>query len=193
MPALWRFTRTETARRVYETLKRHGVTATQMEEYVVESSNADQSREPPVDIDIRVLGPPTARTHTETHTAFSELRDDERAVCAFAGDQLVGYLFLGAPNLTYHIHPLESDVEFDGGYIRRVFVAPEARNRGIATALISRAVSESERRGARSVHALIARDNRPSQWAFEACGFSPVRVRSYYRIGSWRRRTVAEA
>jgi GNAT superfamily N-acetyltransferase len=192
MPALWRLTRTDPARRVYEALKARGVTATQMDEYVAETADAGATRELDADVEIRGLDPSAARRHDEWDDAFDELRDDERAMCAFDGDRLVGYLFLGEPASTYHIHPLETDVTFPGGYVRRVFVAPPARNRGIATALVSQAVAAADDDGAETVHALIARDNRPSQWTFEANGFCPERTHSYYRIGPWRRLNVTE-
>ncbi|ELZ81815.1 protein N-acetyltransferase-like protein [Haloferax elongans ATCC BAA-1513] len=192
MPALWRLTRTETARRVYETLKSLGITGTQMDEYVTETAADRPNREPDAAIDIRALAPDDARPHEQTYDAFSELRDDEQAVCAFDGDDLVGYLFLGDPGLTYHVKPLEKRLHIPGGYIRRVFVDPAARNQGIATALVSRAVAEAENRDADTVHALVARDNRPSQWTFEANGFRVERTRSYYRIGPWNRRSVSE-
>ncbi|WP_396611575.1 GNAT family N-acetyltransferase [Haloferax sp. S1W] len=191
MPALWRLTRTETARRVYEALKAHGVTATQMDEYVTETSGDRPIRDPDADVERRTLASDEARQYERTYDAFFELRDDEQAVCAFDGDSLVGYLFLGDPGLTYHIKPLERDLHIPGGYIRRVFVAPAARNRGIATALVSRAVDEAEKRGADTVHALVARDNRPSQWTFEANDFRVERTRAYYRVGPWRRRAVS--
>ncbi|GGC69006.1 GNAT family N-acetyltransferase [Haloferax sulfurifontis] len=195
MPALWRLTRTETARRVYDALKARGLTATQMDEYVADADAADADRGPPAGVEIRALDPEDARRFEARYDAFSELRDDETAVCAFDGGPdveraLVGYLFLGDPGLTYHVHPLEADVTVPGGYVRRVFVAPEARNRGIATALVSRAVAVAAGQGAETVHALVARDNRPSQWTFESVGFRVARTRSYYRVGPWRRRRV---
>ncbi|WP_049917629.1 GNAT family N-acetyltransferase [Haloferax denitrificans] len=204
MPALWRLTRTETARRVYDALKARGLTATQMDEYVADADAADADRDPPAGVEIRALDPEDARRFEARDDAFSELRDDETAVCAFdagsdesdetngeaADADPVGYLFLGDPGLTYHIHPLEADVTVPGGYVRRVFVAPEARNRGIATALVSRAVAVAGERGAETVHALVARDNRPSQWTFESVGFRVARTRAYYRVGPWRRRRV---
>jgi len=207
MPALWRLTRTETARRVYDALKARGLTATQMDEYVADADAADAGRDPPPGVEIRALDPAEARRFEARDDAFAELRDDETAVCAFDGGSgerdgeggengevadadPVGYLFLGDPGLTYHIHPLEADVTVPGGYVRRVFVAPEARNRGIATALVSRAVAVADDRGAETVHALVARDNRPSQWTFESVGFRVARTRAYYRVGPWRRRRV---
>ncbi|ELZ79198.1 N-acetyltransferase [Haloferax sp. Atlit-6N] len=195
MPALWRLTRTETARRVYDALKARGLTATQMDEYVADADAADVGRDPPAGVEIRALDPAEATRFEARYDAFSELRGDETAVCAFDGGAdeepvLVGYLFLGDPGLTYRVHPLEADVTFPGGYVRRVFVAPEARNRGIATALVSRAVAVAGERGAETVHALVARDNRPSQWTFESVGFRVARTRAYYRVGPWRRRRV---
>ncbi|ELZ96487.1 protein N-acetyltransferase-like protein [Haloferax mucosum ATCC BAA-1512] len=207
MPALWRLTRTETAHRVYDALKARGVTGTQMDEYVARTAGVE-TRNPPSGVEVRALDPEDARVYEQTHEAFAELRDDERAVCAFDADTdptgdasdgdtradaaPVGYLFLGDPGLTYRIHPLETDVTFPGGYIRRVFVAPSARNRGIATTLVSRAVSLADKQDAGTVHALVARDNRPSQWTFEANDFRVERTRSYYRVGPWSRRSSTE-
>jgi hypothetical protein len=42
-----------------------------------------------------------------------------------------------------------------------------------------------------TVHALVAVDNRPSQWTFEANGFERRRVHAYLRLFGYRRRDVS--
>lgn len=186
MPALWRLTRNERARGVYEALKRVGVTGTRMFQYVADprdDAGADADVEG-VEFDAR--GPADVG---EAYEAFDELRDDETVLCALDGGGIVGYLFLSV-DATHRIHPLEETLTFDGGYVRRVFVRPSHRGRGIATALVSRARAAAADAGAEEVHALVALDNRPSQWVFEANGFERRFEHVYYRVGALRRRRI---
>jgi GNAT superfamily N-acetyltransferase len=71
-----------------------------------------------------------------------------------------------------------------------VFVHPDHRNRGVATALVSRAREWARERGADAVHALVALDNRPSRWTFEANGFEPRHEHVYYRLFRLTHRSI---
>jgi GNAT superfamily N-acetyltransferase len=188
MPALWRLTRNDYARRVYEALKGVGVTGTQMYQYV---ADPDDGRGADRDVDGVRFEVRTPDAVGDEYDAFAEVRDDERVLCAVDEGAVVGYLFLSF-DARHRVHPLEETLRFDGGYVRRVFVRPADRNRGIATALVARARSEAADRGAERIHALVARDNRPSQWVFEANGFAPRYEHTYYRLFGLSHRDVAD-
>lgn len=186
MPALWRLTRNGHARRVYEALKRVGITGTRMYQYV---ADPDDGRGATRAVDGVRFEARTAEHVGDEYAAFDELRPDETVLCALDDGDVVGYLFVSV-DAGHRVHPLEETLQFDGGYVRRVFVRPTHRNRGIATALVSWAREWASERGASAVHALVAADNRPSQWTFEANGFERRHRHTYYRIGRFTRRTI---
>lgn len=188
MPALWRLTRNERARRVYEALKRVGVTGTRMYQYVADPRDDAGGDAAVAGIEFERRAPSEVGNEYE---AFAELRDDETVVCALDGGEIVGYLFVSL-DATHRVHPLEQTLTFDGGYVRRVFVRPSHRGRGVATALVSRARTVAADAGAEEIHALVALDNKPSQWVFEANGFEVRSEHVYYRVGGLRRRRVRD-
>lgn len=203
----WRLTRNDYGRAVFDFFADHGLKVARMYGYV-----ADLDADPPRDstledsaLELRV-GDASA-VEPDEHAAFGELLPEERVVVvvdtdagagtepasrqtarSFSAGPVVGYLFVSAGRPIY-VHPLETELRFDGAYVRRVFVEPTHRQRGIATALVaeSRRVAR-ESFDASETHALIAPDNRPSQWVFEANGFRRVHEYDYARIGGWTRR-----
>jgi GNAT superfamily N-acetyltransferase len=188
MANLWRLTRNDHARRVYDALKRLGITATRMDEYVAPSTR-EADREPPEGV---TIGPEHPDTLNETVCpALPEHRPDETILVAREDDEVLGYLFV-SPAPTIHVHPLEADRSFEGAYVRRVLVHPEARNRGVATALVARAQALAAEWGLETVHALVALDNRPSQWTFEANGFERRHRHTYLRMFGYRHRDVRD-
>lgn len=207
MANLWRLTRNDHARRAYDALKRVGITATRMYEYVASSAEG-VSRDPPAGVTIGAEDPDSLAR--EECPALPEHRDDETVLVArertgedegtgqegtgqerTEDGEVLGYLFV-SPAPTIHVHPLETDLSFDGAYVRRVFVHPDARNRGVATALVARTRTLAHEWGLAAVHALVALDNRPSQWTFEANAFEKRHVHTYLRVVGYRRRTVSE-
>ncbi|QIB75858.1 GNAT family N-acetyltransferase [Halogeometricum borinquense] len=188
MPALWRLTRTDHARRVYETLKRVGITGTRMYQYVADPTDG---RGAGGDADGVRLETRTREDVGNEYEAFAELLPEERVICALDDETIVGYLFVSL-DARHRIHPLEETLRFDGGYVRRVFVRPDYRNRGIATALVSRARKWAADRDATAVHALVARDNKPSRWLFESNGFEPRHEHVYYRVGPLSHRSIEQ-
>jgi GNAT superfamily N-acetyltransferase len=122
--------------------------------------------------------------------ALPERRDDEAILVASADGEVLGSLFV-SPAPTIRVHPLETALSFDGAYVRRVFVHPHARNRGVATSLVARARELALEWNLDTIHALVAVDNRPSQWVFEANGFERRRIHSYVRVFGYRRRDVS--
>jgi GNAT superfamily N-acetyltransferase len=87
-----------------------------------------------------------------------ELRHALTYVCAYAGDELVGFVRLA----------------WDGGihaFLLEPTVRPEYRRRGIGRTLVERAVAVARERGLEWVHV----DYEPPLAAFyQACGFRPT-------------------
>ena len=176
MVELWRLTRNRYGRACYDRLRAMGVTATVMTEYVAAldgppSERADTSLTVEACDSKRPLAAPT-----------EELIDGEVVLGAFDGATPLGYLFYSV-DATHHIHPLERDLSFDGAYLRRVYVAPDHRQRGVASTLVAAACHRAHRAGTDRATALVARDNVPSRALFESHGFEGVRDRRYVRVG----------
>lgn len=176
---LFRLTRNRYGRQVYDRLRDAGLTATWMTEYVREPLPAGD--EPPScpngSVDVVAPGfvdPLDAPTH--------ELLSDEVVLAAVEDGAPRGYLFLSV-DATLEIAPVERSMSFDGGYVRRVFVDPEHRERGFASALVAAACVEARERGATRATALVARDNAPSRQLFERRGFDATRRHLYARVG----------
>ena len=65
------------------------------------------------------------------------------------------------------------------GQVEDLFVLPEYRKRGIATALIHHCVAESRRRGAKEVLIVADPDDTPKN-IYARMGFRPVAVHGHY-------------
>ncbi|WP_129112762.1 GNAT family N-acetyltransferase [Halegenticoccus tardaugens] len=197
MLPLWRLTRNRYGRALYESLRELGVTGTRMYEYVTDLDDGDVARPAPESgVELRVCDPDDSGPNDPDDldarpAAFDERRPDELVVVARSGGETAGYLLLSADGSLY-VRPLETDLTFDGAYVRRLFVDPVHRNRGIATALVATALATArDEFGAGRATALVAADNRPSQWVFEANGFRRERIHAYYRLFGLARRTTA--
>ncbi|MFC7139305.1 GNAT family N-acetyltransferase [Halosimplex aquaticum] len=187
MTGLWRLTRNRYGRTVYDGLAAVGVTATWMREYVADPKSVP-SPDPPSGVSVGEVDPSRVAA---LDAPVGELVDGERVVATTDGDEAVGYLFCST-DATHRIHPLERRLSFDGAYIRRVFVAPEHRQRGVASALVRAACQWARERDADRATALVALDNRPSRALFEKHGFVAERAHRYVRLGPLSTRSVAE-
>ena len=178
----WRLTRTDRARAVYEFLAERGVTATWMTEFRRPLATPTEAA-PPAAVDV---GPREPAVVEELGAPVEQLLDDERVVAATEDGAPRGYLFLSV-DATHHIHPLERELHVEGAYLRRVFVAPEHRGRGVAAALVAAACRAASAE-ADAATALVALDNGPSRALFRGCGFAPARAYRYARAGplTWR-------
>lgn len=184
---LWRVTRNEYGRRVYETLADLGIKVAKLDQYVRDLSTVPGPAAPAgVDIDCRRAG----ELDRSEADAFVEPAPIDRVVTARVDGDLAGYGFL-SHNRPVYVEALDSERLFEGAYVWRVFVDPESRNRGIATVLVRRALREAAKQGADRVNALVAVDNVPSKRVFTANGFEPKKRVSYYDLfGFERRRTT---
>lgn len=188
MSELWRVTRNRYGRAVYEALKTVGITGTVMYEYSKELDGETGHEGGSGDGQYTVFQPSPERV-TPIGAPVDELHPDEEIVAAFADDTPLGYLFLSV-DATLEIDPLDQIRQFEGAYIRRVFVAPDHRGRGVATAMLTAACRRAADRDAGRATALVAVDNVPSRGLFERCGFEPRRVRRYARAGPFSYRSV---
>jgi GNAT superfamily N-acetyltransferase len=183
---LWRATRNQYTRRVYAVLKRNGLTATMLYDFERSLESTRREDEEP---DTRQLSCRVSELSTISSIDPPEmaLHPEETVIAAWWGGTPSGYAFV-SHNLTLYIDPLEKEYSFETGYIRRVFVAPEYRNRGIATKLIQQACTYLSERSATTAKALIAFDNLPSLNLFRGCGFEAVGYHQYLRVGPFCRR-----
>lgn len=192
----WDVTRTPYARSVYETLKRLGITATRMYEYRGPVAAVDRSARSALADGIRITRVPP-RVHPVAYAIdFSrpvEPHQDEWVLVATEGTDPVARLLVSDAE-SHYIEALERPRSVDGAYIRRVFVVPGRRGRGIASALLEEAMAVvRDELDVDTATALIAADNRPSQLLFERQGFRRVERHEYARVGPlshYRRRPV---
>lgn len=93
----------------------------------------------------------------------ARVSSDPRILCLTArdaGEAIVGFVRLDlAPDRTAEV---------------TVLVAPEARRRGVGSALLERALTEARRKALRQLVALIQLDNEPAQGFFDQAGFEPT-------------------
>lgn len=187
----WRLTRNQYTRRAYDALKTLGVTATQLHEHeaVVDDIDDGRSSTPPTDARIERLSASQVRARG-IDIDFSipvDLRDGERVVIATAGGRPVARAVVTDAAAPYE-DALERAVPVTGAYVRKVFVVPDRRGQGIASATLRAALSLArDDLAAETMTALVAADNRPSQRLFEACGFERVAVHEYVRVGPFFR------
>lgn len=182
MLPVWRVTRTRHARRAYDVLKTLGVTATWMYEYRTGSLAVDAST-PPTGVSVETWPADAAIDLGLDGAPGFEPRDGELAAVAVREGRPVGRALVGADGVPY-VGPLERAVAVRGAYVRRVFVATDERGRGVATAVLARALAAArERLDATAACALVAADNRPSRRLFEGCGFESDRRHEYVRVG----------
>ena len=195
----WRLVRNRYTRRIYETLSTAGLTVSRMVEYEVDlHERASRDGTGPLDVPAQTTFhtvPATADPVRRLDLDFSipvTFLDDEWVTAATADGEAVGRSLVSAGQHPY-VDALGRQMTFDGAYLRRVYVHPEWRNCGIARRLVAEALRVANREfGVDTAAALIAPDNKPSQWAFEANGFEPVRRHDYLSVFGREYRRVTD-
>ncbi|MFD1587341.1 GNAT family N-acetyltransferase [Halorientalis brevis] len=186
----WWLTRNRHGKRVYEFLAERGIRVSKLERYVRSTGGVETAAVTGPE-DVEFTCQQASDVDATAVDAFEEPAATDRILIATDDETVVGYLFLSHDRSVW-VDPLETELDVDGAYIWRVFVDPAHRKRGIATALVERAVQEAARLGAGQAIALVAVDNYPSKQVFQANGFRADRVIGYYRLFGLTRRTVRE-
>jgi GNAT superfamily N-acetyltransferase len=181
MLPLWRVTRNRFGKRLHARLDDVGITVSRLDEYRVPLP-ADYAATTPDDVSIRPVDPGSL----PADVPVEELVDDETVLTA-VDDGVAGYVFVSV-GARVPVPELGTEMAFDGAYVRRLYVDPAHRRRGIASGLVDAAKALGADQGADAAVALVAVDNRPSQWTFEARGFEPVARHVYDRLGRLERR-----
>lgn len=183
---VWKLTRTSVGRKVFEALASAGVVVSRLAQFEHTLGRPLPNPDAPEGISLRV-GPPETFPLTGRMDR-SELSDRDRIVAAVAGDRVVGVQPVSV-NRSFYVEPLERAIDFDGAYFWGLYVAPEWRRQGVATAVIARALSfVAEETPATSVQTLVGIDNAPSKRALRGVGFERESTRSYYRAFGFRYR-----
>jgi GNAT superfamily N-acetyltransferase len=183
---IWKLTRTSVGRQVFDALANAGVVVTRLAQFEHTLDRPLPDPPAPGGVSLRV-GPPNAFTLTG-RMARSELSGRDRIVAAVADDRVVGVQPVSVSR-SFHVKPLERTVDFDGAYFWGLYVAPEWRRQGVATALVARALSfVAEATPERRVQTLVGIDNAPSKRVLRSTGFERERTRSYYRAFGLRHR-----
>lgn len=80
---------------------------------------------------------------------------------------------------------IEYRIVADEAELCEIAVAPRARRRGLARALVAHLVADAAARGATALHLEVRRDNAPARALYAAAGFAPVgERRRYYADGA---------
>ncbi len=196
MIPVWRLVRNRHTRRVYETLSALGVTVSRMIEYEV---YLDDRHDGETDVAVPAgvsfeSAPATAGPVRAMDLDFSipvTFLDNEWVIAATVGGEAVGRALVSVGQHP-HVDPLGERMRFNGAYVRRVYVEPAWRNRGVARRLVAGTLPVARTElGADAASALVAPDNKPSRRVFGANGFEPVRHHDYLSVfdREWRRVT----
>lgn len=187
---VWKITRTSVGRRVFDALADAGVVLSRLEQYEHGLEQPIPDPSDPEGVSLSVVAPGEVTLAGRMNRP--ELSAEDRIVAAVADGRVVGVLPVTIDR-PFYVHPLEETIDFTGAYLWGLYVDPEWRRRGIATALVARALAFVDDRTDRpSVQALVGVDNVPSKRLFTDAGFERTRVRSYYRLFGLRRRGERE-
>ena len=128
----------------------------------------------------QVVNPSHAISAVDRHGQLLGVAGFKTAKGALVGgtwaDMKVVYGIFGATWRTAMIALIEKDTENERFLIDGLFVAPEARGRGIGTALLDAIVAEGHRRGYDSVRLDVVDSNTRARALYERHGFRPLKT-----------------
>lgn len=188
---LWRVTRHDTVKRLYQRLRAPGVFVAQLDRLNRSTAGLDHAAsDVPAGVKIEV--------HPASGSALSDLdgldvapiAPSDRIVVARRDGTPVGWCCLS--DRPMYVSELQRRLRFSGAYLWRLYVRSGERGRGIGSAIIREAVSQARiGMDAKTISALVAPDNLPSRKAFHALGFTPIdRYTSAGCLGrEWHHRT----
>jgi len=168
---LWRLTRHERVRALYDRLSSAGVFLARLDRFERPTTGAAGTLPgPPDDVTTSVVG---AAEWVPDRLECAPLAPGDRLVVAAAAGEPVGWCCLS--DRPVYVPELHRRLRFEGAYLWRLYVVPDERDRGVGTAVVARAVrAAAERPGTDRIVALVAPDNVPSRKAFDALGFRPT-------------------
>lgn len=168
---LWRLTRNDAGRTLYELLDCAGISFAALLRYRA-SADAGDTVEPSANADADVRFTTLSDRDRPLPARLADARSDADVVpCAVIEDTVVGYCLLSDRPVT--VPEIDATIDPDGAYLWRLYVDPDFRGRGIGTRLIEHARGVAAGRyGVPAVVAFVAVDNLPSRRAFERAGFA---------------------
>ena len=168
---LWRVTRHERVRALYDRLADRGVVLAQLDRFERETTGPDDPESDPPDcVRFRVERPAGA---VPSSLDDAPLAPGDRIVLARQDDERVGHCVLS--DRPVFVPELARLLRVDGAYCWRLYVRPSARGCGIGTAIVARALAAARTAfDSDLLQALVAPDNLPSRRTFGRLGFDPV-------------------
>lgn len=189
---LWKLTRNPVGRAIYDRVSGRALRFAALELYRRPAAEADPESSPSrTDGDgsesaLELTVRETVDDDTLPYKA-DEADEADLFVLARANGEVIGQVFL--TRTEPYVRELETTLSIDGGYVHRLYVDPDYRNRGVGSQLLARAIDAvRDRWGRRDLYALIADDNLPSRRLFEGRGFVPESRFRYVRLGPLSRR-----
>lgn len=187
---VWKVTRTRPGRRLFEGLAERGVVLSRVEQFGRTLDGPLPAIGVPGGVSLRVREP--GELGLPGRMDRPELTARDRIVAAVADDRVVGVQPV-TTDRPFHVEPLDRTIRFDGAYFWGLYVDADWRRRGVATALVARALAfVAERTELARVDTLVGVDNVPSKRVLRGVGFEREHVRSYYRLGRFERRSKRE-
>ncbi len=171
---LWRLTRHERVRALYDRLAEHGVVLAQLDRYERATiRSGDGPGDPPDEVAFRVERAGDGPDGVPDVLAEAPLAPDDRLVLATRDGERLGWCVLS--DRPVFVPELRRRLRFDGAYLWRLYVRPQARGRGVGGATVARALRAAAAAfGSDRLGALVAPDNLPSRKAFAGLGFEPA-------------------
>lgn len=168
---LWRLTRHERVRSLYDRLSAAGLFVAQLDRFERPTAGtAGALPDPPDDVTASVV---EAVDRVPGRLERAPLAPGDRLVVATAAGEPVGWCCLS--DRPVYVPELRRRLRFEGAYLWRLYVVPDQRGRGVGTAIVARAIrAVREDSGANRIVALVAPDNVPSRRAFDGLGFRPT-------------------
>jgi len=166
---LWRLTRHDRVRRLYDRLSEAGLFLAQLDRFRRGTADADDLPDAPEGVRTAVA---SATEWMPDRLAEAPLAPGDRLVVARRDGRPVGWCCL-SDRPTY-VPELRRRLTFEGAYLWRLYVRPSDRGRGLGTALVARAVRAARERSTDDITALVAPDNVPSRRTFRSLGFRPT-------------------
>lgn len=169
---LWRVTRHDTTRSLYDRVESAGFAFAQLDRFERDTSAAPRGVDV-AGIDDVVAEPVCEVDDLPARLDGAPLAPSDRIVAAVRDGDRIGYCCLS--HRPVYVPELHRRIDFSAAYLWRLYVEPDHRGQGVGTVLVARTVdaARTECEAGRIV-ALVAPDNLPSRKAFRRVGFEPT-------------------